>query len=86
MYNAHKRYGYGTIYESSSGADSIVTILPSDKSTETIQNFIIPWNKGDRYAHFQRYDNNQYYTNEKENALGFNLEYDFKVSNQIRKN
>ena len=83
MYNAHKRYGYGTIYESSSGADSIVTILPSDKSTETIQNFIIPWNKGDRYAHFQRYDNNQYYTNEKENALGFNLEYDFKVSNQI---
>ena len=83
MFNAHKRYGYGTIYESSSGADSVVTILPSDKSTETIQNYIIPWNKGDRYAHFQRYDNNQYYTKEKENALGFNLEYDLKVSNQI---
>ena len=86
MFNAHKRYGYGTIHESSSGSDSVVTILPSDKSTETIQNFILPWNKGDRYAHFQRYDNNQYYTMEKENSNGIDVKYDFKINDQISGN
>ena len=54
-------------------------------SIETIQNFILPWNKGDRHA-FNRYDNNQYYTDEKENAYGMDIKYDFKLTNQISGN
>ncbi len=83
QFQAQKRYAYGQIFESSSGADSIVNALVTNKSTETIQNFILPWNKGDRQAFFARYDNRQTYTNEKENAYGLNLKYDFKLSNQI---
>ena len=87
LFQAQKRYGYGYLLESSSGlVDSAVTVLASNNSTETIQDIILPWNKGDYNAHFLRYDNNQYYTNEKENAHGVDIQYDFKLTNQLSGN
>ena len=73
-----------SFFESSTGElDSAVTVNAQNRSIETIQNFILPWNKGDRHAFFNRYDNNQYYTDEKENAYGMDIKYDFKLTNQI---
>ena len=87
VFKAQKRYGYGELFESSSGElDSAVTVNAQNRSVETIQNFILPWNKGDRHAFFNRYDNNQYYTDEKENAYGMDVKYDFKLTNQISGN
>ena len=63
LFQAQKRYGYGYLLESSSGlVDSAVTVLASNNSTETIQDIILPWNKGDYNAHFLRYDNCLLYT------------------------
>ena len=87
VFQASKRYAYGEILESSSGnLDSVVNVNVRNKSIETIQDFILPWNKGDRIATYQRYDYNKYYTDEKEGAYGINLQYDFKISNQFSGN
>ena len=84
VFQAQKRYGYGQLYESSSGElDSAVTVYAGNKSIETIQDIILPWSKGDRVANFSRYDYNEYFTNEKESASGINLQYEFKLNNQI---
>ena len=87
VFQAQKRWGYGELFESSSGElDSAVIVNANNRSIETIQNFILPWNKGDILAHFSRYDYNQYSTEEKESASGINLQYDFKLNNQISGN
>ena len=87
LFQSQKRYGYGYLLESSSGnVDSAVTVNAANNSVETIQDIILPWNKGDQNAFFVRYDNNQAYTNEKESAYGIDIKYDFKISNQISGN
>ena len=87
VFQAQKRWGYGELLESSSGELEFAgNVDANNRSIETIQDIILPWNKGDRLAHFNRYDFNQYFTEEKESASGINLQYDFKLNNQISGN
>jgi len=54
-----------------------------DKSIETIQNFLVNDISG---AFWDRYDYNEYFTNESENSYGSNLKYDFNLGNKISGN
>ena len=78
MFNAHKRYGYGTIYESSSGTDSLTMLLQKVQKQYKILSF-----HGQGRSVYSLSAMITIIYQWKENALGFNLEYDFKVSNQI---
>lgn len=52
----------------------------NNKSLETIQNFLVNDKSG---AFYDRYDYNEYFTDESENSSGVNLEFDFNLRNKI---
>ena len=86
LFQAQKIRPYGSLLESSSGElDSVVSVNVRNKGIETVQKFILPWDSGDpdEKAYYDRYDDNRFITDEKENSLGIDIKYDFKLSNQI---
>ena len=52
----------------------------NNKSLETIQNFLVNDKAG---AFYDRYDYNEYFTDESESSSGANLEYDFNLKNRV---
>jgi len=52
----------------------------NNKSLETIQNFLVNDKSG---AFYDRYDYNEYFTDESENSSGANLQYDFNLKNKV---
>ena len=52
----------------------------NNKSLETIQNFLVNDKAG---AFYDRYDYNEYFTDESESSWGGNLEYDFNLKNRV---
>jgi len=52
----------------------------NNKSLETIQNFLVNDKSG---AFYDRYDYNEYFTDESESASGANLEFDFNLKNKV---
>ena len=52
----------------------------NNKSLETIQNFLVNNKAG---AFYDRYDYNEYFTDESESSSGANLEYDFNLKNRV---
>ncbi|MDA9594439.1 carboxypeptidase-like regulatory domain-containing protein [bacterium] len=86
LFQAQKIRPYGSLLESSSGElDSVVSVNVRNKGIETVQKYILPWDSGDpdEKAYYDRYDANSFITDEKENSLGLDIKYDFKLSNQI---
>jgi len=51
-----------------------------NKSLETIQNFLVNDKSG---AFYDRYDYNEYFTDESENSSGANLQFDFNLKNKV---
>ena len=52
----------------------------NNKSLETIQNFLVNDKSG---AFYDRYDYNEYFTDESENSSGANLQFDFNLKNKV---
>ncbi|MCS5623864.1 MAG: carboxypeptidase-like regulatory domain-containing protein [Candidatus Marinimicrobia bacterium] len=52
----------------------------NNKSLETIQNFLVNDKSG---AFYDRYDYNEYFTNESESSSGANLQFDFNLKNKV---
>ena len=55
----------------------------NNKSLETIQNYLVNDKAG---AFYDRYDYNEYFTDESESSSGANLQFDFKLTNQFSGN
>ena len=55
----------------------------NNKSLETIQNYLVNDKAG---AFYDRYDYNEYFTDESESSSGANLQFDFKLTNQLSGN
>ncbi|SUZ54910.1 uncharacterized protein METZ01_LOCUS7764 [marine metagenome] len=52
----------------------------NNKSLETIQNFLVNDKSG---AFYDRYDYNEYFTDESESSSGANLQFDFNLKNKV---